>query len=146
MIKTRTNFETNSSSMHSLSLSDSDVFQEIYLLGWEEDGVFYIEGDTQFGCSWEIYDDPASKASYLYIDSGKSQRIKDVIAKHVGVKEVVFKGIDDDTSEWCSYYIDHQSRGLTAKLYNSDDDEEIWKFIMNDSEIRTGSDNWEGPW
>jgi hypothetical protein len=132
--------------MHSLSLSDSNVFNSISMLGHIKNDVLYVEGELEFGWSWEIYDLPCDKASYLYIDSDKSRKIKDIICKYANVKNVFFVGIDDDKNEYPSYYIDHQSQKMTSNILALENDEDIWRFIMNDSEIRTGNDNEEGPW
>lgn len=156
MHKVREGFESNSSSSHTLVIGDISVplIKELSQLGFlDKSGNFVITGNTRFGWEWEIWDCPSDKASYLRIDCDNNDqrvnRLREIIGKNVGVEayRVIFDGIDDDDPDTLySYYIDHQSAGTSAEVFDGDDDA-VWNFIMNPSaKILGGNDNSDGPW
>jgi len=147
MIKIRSTFETNSSSAHTLVISCHEISQSFNDLGYftfdNEEKVFHVSGgEISFGWEWVSHSDAPSKANYLYLD-GNQERVTDVIKKFTQADSVIFNDIAEK-EDW-SAYIDHQSSGTTIQLLQRTD-EEIWQFIMNDSAVRTGNDNTDGPW
>jgi|tagenome__1003787_1003787.scaffolds.fasta_scaffold15557292_1 hypothetical protein len=98
-------FETNSSSTHSISISN-DV-KTLDPLCVDENGVVAIDGQG-FGWEYETYTDAQSKASYAMIyahewsGEKKDEHIRiltDVIKQQTGCKEVVYNYSDQ---EWDS--------------------------------------------
>lgn len=149
MIKIRRTFETNSSSAHTLVISDNDICHSFSDLGHFtfENGkkIFHVSGgDSAFGWNWLVYADAPSKANYLYLD-GNQERLISIIKNFTQADEVMFDDILEENSARYGAYIDHQSRGTSYKVFSMTD-KEIWRFIMNDSAIRTGNDNSDGPW
>ena len=148
--KVRAGFETNSSSAHTLVLDDSDVVPTINVnarLGYiDEKNQLHIVGNTEFGWEWEIWDYPGDKVNYLYLDnrhnSAAVDRLKSVLMKYTGTTDVHFDSIYEPKS---FAYIDHQSEGTSAPVFELDD-EGIWQFIMSTtSAIKGGNDNSDGP-
>ena len=151
MIKVRDGFETNSSSSHSVVISDTDnVFTNVAMLGAIEGDTLHIEGETAFGWDWEIWSMPGDKINYILIDSDDeavTERIVELVKEKTGVKHVDFPSLTTAraANSW-SAYVDHQSIGTSVEV-RSLDDESLWKFIMNpESSFRGGNDNSDGPW
>lgn len=145
MTKVQNNFETNSSSCHSLCIANTDTpFEDLATLGYkDEDGVFYVTGETTFGWQVSLYNDAGSKANYLRIDNEHDKefvdRLRSIIASNIGGDKVVFEGVD--CAKKYDAYIDHQSQGTSFPVTQLSD-EEIWKFIMNpDCSFQTDNDN-----
>jgi hypothetical protein len=115
------NFETNSSSSHSISLDHGT--KEFGCGSWK--GVESIEiMGCEFGWGYEEYNDAYHKASYLLVDNpSEEKRILRIIKNFTGAKEVTFDLGDG--------YIDHQSCGTSENVMESDD--EIRNFIFNDN-------------
>jgi hypothetical protein len=143
-------FETNSSSSHSISISDkndSDLMDNSLIP--DENGNVTLEGG-QFGFGTDDYYDAQSKASYMGIyaiewakdESENFQNILiDVIKKQTGCKEVIFKFSKDyDDENWS--YIDHQSVESEDYHYVFYNPEELRQFIFNKkSYLHTDSDS-----
>jgi hypothetical protein len=137
-------FETNSSSCHSISISeDSDGLMDvIYPNG---DGKIELEGG-EFGWQEEEFNDALTKANYCYIDNFHYQdrldRLVKVISDQTGVKKeniVLNASLDYSTTRNWSY-IDHQSAGTSFEAFESD--EKLRQFIFNPKSIlRTDNDN-----
>lgn len=132
-------FETNSSSCHSISLSNktgqSFLLDTLYP---DENGIITINGG-QFG--WEVaqYNDAYTKASYAatstlyWLDS---EVLIGVIKKQTAAKEVILNISEDYGSEFYSY-IDHESTSTCPK--NAED---LRDFIFNkNSWLYTDNDN-----
>ena len=151
MTKVRDGFETNSSSSHSVVISDSDnVFTDVAYLGQLElDGeTLHVEGETTFGWEWELWSMPGDKLNYILIDNDNDpsvrERLVNLIKEKTGVKYVDFPGVDN--AKEYEAYVDHESRGTSRDVLELDDDD-LWKFIMNpESSFRGGNDNDDGPW
>jgi len=151
MIKVRDGFETNSSSSHSVVISDSDsVFTDLAYLGTLEldGGTLHVEGEIAFGWGWELWSMPGDKLNYILIDNDKDElvreRLVNLIKEKTGVKHVDFPGIDN--AREYNAYVDHQSAGTSREVLELSDDS-LWKFIMNpESAFRGGNDNDNGPW
>lgn len=144
-------FETNSSSSHSITVSDDSSYDLMDLsLVPDQDGVITLNGQS-FGWEWRRYNDAMTKAVYCAVDNGKDEDteeddeknnsyknlIKEVIKEQTGAKKVVFNISDDD-------YIDHQSVGTSYEVRQTK--ESLRNFIFNkNSWLFTGNDNTEAP-
>lgn len=148
MQKIRQNvFETNSSSTHSISISDvnSEDLMEIVTLGFEE--IINLKGG-EFG--WEIasYNDFYTKANYLAVliilysdEYGQyKEMFEEVIKTQTGCKNIVYFLSDDWNSEYQSY-IDHGSEhGIIEEACESS--ETLRQFLFNKkSTLYTDNDN-----
>jgi len=137
-------FETNSSSSHSISISDkndSDLMDNSLIPN--EDGNVILYGGT-FGWEIEDYFDAQTKASYMAIYASEWARdetenfitiLKDTIKKQTGCKDVIFQ-----FEEYSS--IDHQSVEGEDYHYVFYNPEELRQFIFNkESYLHTDNDN-----
>jgi len=135
-------FETNSSSTHSICISEySDGILDT--LGVDDDGVLHLEGG-QFGWEIEDYYDPNTKANYCAIDTVNSPEKRDMLVKvlkdHTGAKEVSFDFSLDDYKHNNWSYIDHQSAGTSFEAFASE--HTLKMFIFNPkSWLHTDNDN-----
>ena len=145
-------FETNSSSTHSISISDVDPNMLMGTLPLV-DGNVVLEGG-RFGWDQETFHDSQSKASYLaiYIQSWvpneeQKQRFKDlfekVIQEQTGCQGIVYNFSTDWNVEGKSWsYIDHQSVENQEYHYLFEDKNLLRNFIFNDnSYLKTDNDN-----
>lgn len=137
-------FETNSSSSHSISVSDDvEKYETLYP---NEDGVLVFEGG-EYGWGYETYNDAESKANYVAtmsqeLGEGRNEEgdeadtplrdlLESVITEHTGITEF----------EYClkDAYIDHQS--VSCKML-SWTPAEMKNFIFNPrSELDIDNDN-----
>lgn len=128
-------FETNSSSCHSITLSnDVCIFDTLYP---NDDGNIILTGG-QFGWEEEEYSDAFTKANYAAVDlfnnEEKRRMFIDVIKEHTGCNDVVFDfSLDWNNDEYS--YIDHQSCGTVSDYCNNK--EELKNFIFNPNSILT---------
>lgn len=123
-------FETNSSSMHSLVISNKDRGYD-YDLPVDENGVLTISFG-EFGWGPEILKEPLEKISYVITDrcsvgsldfdekeALESEIVKEVIdlikSKCPNVKDVK---IQRSGSYWPYGYVDHESQGTSYKDKN----------------------------
>lgn len=133
-------FETNSSSSHSISLSDiSDGIMNT--IKCNNKGIITLVGGD-FGWEYQKYNDPLTKANYCVTDQyhrpDNIEILKEVIKDHTGCKKV---NIELSTNA----YIDHQSRGTTDDIFSLGK-EAIRQFIFNDrAYLFTGNDNDMAP-
>lgn len=120
-------FETNSSSSHSIHISEEVELLDTSLTPNHE-GTVILEGG-QFGWGFDKFEDASTKANYLSIqDSGVDRELLvQAIKEQTSAKEVKFFGVDDYDSQYWSY-IDHQSSGTASEL---DTVEKIKNFIFN---------------
>jgi hypothetical protein len=145
-------FETNSSSTHSISLSDiplnPDVMQTLPI---DENGVVTLSGGD-YGWEIETYRDAISKANYALVyamdwSGDRSEEfqeiLKDVIKEQTGCKDVIFEGGLCDWKEGFDFgYIDHQSVEDNDLHYLFEDKEKLRNFIFNPMSIlETDNDN-----
>lgn len=126
-------FETNSSSTHSLSISDNSDYQTISL---NEDNNIVISGIFQFGWGYEELYDFEEKMAYYYLsnqnDEDAIDKLIEVVREETGADDVIFY-IDEDIS-----YIDHQSYDTAHNMTYED----IKNFIFNpNSYIILDNDN-----
>jgi len=135
-------FETNSSSMHSISVGSGILNDTIHL---DADGNITLIGG-EFGWGYETYNDAFTKANYLAVDVGRDpedsrlERLKKIIKEFTGANEVIVN-ISYEYSSNNSSYIDHQSVGTGANIFNESDDE-IRQFLFNrSSELVIDNDN-----
>lgn len=139
-------FETNSSSTHSLSISNSTPEMYDTILPDSEGKIILTGG--QFGWEWERYNDSLVKANYLAVTVFNREKEKaeliEVLKNHTGAKEVVFNfNIKDyDGVNWS--YIDHDSEFVGLQAFTSS--ETLKEFIFSpQSWLFTGNDNDEAP-
>jgi hypothetical protein len=129
-------FETNSSSSHSISISEDDKnFLLDYMIP-DDTGTIELVGG-EFGWEWERYTDAETKANYFALDNFNDrealQDLADIITEQTGAKRVLLN---------ISGYIDHQSVGTTRCLSKA----QIKNFIFNKKSILyTGNDNSDAP-
>ena len=126
-------FETNSSSTHSLSISDNSDYQTISL---NKDNNIVISGIFQFGWGYEALYDFEEKMAYYYLSNREDEeaidKLIEVVREETGAKDVIFH-IDDNIS-----YIDHQSYDTAHNMTYED----IKNFIFNpNSHIILDNDN-----
>jgi len=137
-------FETNSSSCHSISISEDSggLLDVIYP---NNDGIIELEGG-EFGWQEEEFDDALTKANYCYIDNfnnpDRLDRLVKVISDQTGVKKeniVLCATLEySSTKNWS--YVDHQSAGTSSEAFESD--EKLRQFIFNPRSIlKTDNDN-----
>ena len=149
-------FETNSSSTHSLTVANKPSYTTLYP---NKAGELRFTDPPGFGWSWDTYEDPTSKAWYLYIylrdwvNGGANQGYDKKYDKEIATRsqftgealeklellEKVIKdqtGADtiiwDDTSDYSSPegYIDHQSAESGLNGNIEFDDEECIKDFV----------------
>lgn len=140
-------FETNSSSVHSISLSNEvDQYDTLYP---DSNGTFTFEGG-EFGWEWEDYSTAYTKANYVVTflehlgslepddsESGTYQPFKELFEKVV--KDHVNCEIEYDVGKYA--HIDHQSMDIAWELVDYTY-EELKNFIFNPKSILyTGNDN-----
>lgn len=140
-------FETNSSSAHSISLSQEDIVIDSLPIDWN--GTIRLNGD-EFGWEFERYNDAYTKANYMRVYTeycgDKEQEFKNklikVIKEQTGAKEVILGESND--KYYPHGYIDHQSIEDNDYHYLFDDESVLKNFIFNkNSWLFTGNDNSE---
>ena len=125
-------FETNSSSTHSITISNSNNASNSTLATIlpDENGTIYLTGGL-FGWEYEKYNSALTKANYCAIACDhydtkypNKEMLIEVVKKQTGAKEVIFN-IDNNS------YIDHQSieSGILEKVFKSK--ENLRNFIFN---------------
>jgi hypothetical protein len=132
-------FETNSSSTHSIAISDKDCVLDTLSV---TDGVCTI-CSGEFGWEIETYYDAASKSSYCltwakeYGDDTHEDMLKRVISSQMGGVQVEFEP-SGGLYDWG--YIDHQSSDVCKEAFGSD--VSLRNFIFNpNSVLVTDNDN-----
>jgi len=131
-------FETNSSSTHSLVISNSVTVLET--LPVDSNGNLDIYG-MDFGWGPERYNDAASKLSYCFLDSQGNNDMTDLLKESViEYLNSVFIPCKNITFHENDGYIDHQSCGTSHEVFHSKKD--IINFIFNrDCELIIDNDN-----
>jgi hypothetical protein len=136
-------FETNSSSTHSITISEGVLNDEMLdTIIPNEDGVITLTGG-EFGWEVEEYNDALTKANYCAIDNAydeeKMEMLNQVIEEQTGARLVVHE-FDDNWGSPNWSYIDHQSRGTSDEAFESK--EVLRQFIFNKNSILyTDNDN-----
>lgn len=148
-------FETNSSSMHSISYTNGDYSYELISEGGDEDDVLYISLG-EYGWEWVTYDEPTDRLRYLltnlacteglnqygYSDSDDKEEFEnldefrdvvDAVVSHTSYKDVKIKSLVG--------YVDHQSSMSVRSLLEEAGVSTIADFIFGPVRIRTGNDN-----
>lgn len=133
-------FETNSSSTHSITISESGDLTDKLLV---ENGVCEIY-PGEFGWDVEEYNDATTKASYCltwakeYGSEKHEEMLKEAIKEHTGAETVEFVPAVSEYYQWG--YIDHQSSDVCQKAFGSR--EALKNFIFNHkSWLSTDNDN-----
>ncbi len=135
-------FETNSSSMHSISIGEGKLNDTI---GLDSDGKITLVGG-EFGWGREEYNDAYTKANYLAVDAFNNEelmeRLKRIIMEYTGATEVI---IDFTTEDWSAKnhsYIDHQSNGTGNDVLRGTDDQIKQFLFCTNSELIIDNDNY----
>lgn len=142
-------FESNSSSSHSIFISNTIKDGLMDTIVPDSDGNIHIRGD-EFGWEQADYNDAYTKVSYLSLDvTNMSQTRRDKINTLLNEEETplmmltrIIKEQTGATSVTYDFdgYIDHQSHGTTEEAFRSD--EALRNFIFNpESVLTTDNDN-----
>lgn len=147
-VRIRAYFETNSSSSHSLVLVTGNALRSLNDLGTYtliNDEIHFLvnEGDYEFGWTITVYNDPPTKATFLYLSASDElrERLLRIIAHYTRADHVAFHREVNTEG-----YIDHQSQRVGVDFMMQHSDEDIWELIMGDSVLRCGNDNEFLPW
>ena len=112
-------FETNSSSTHSISISNEVELLDSITPG---DGGYIVLTGGEFGWAWVRFNDAFTKANYCAVDQkSNEENIKmliEVIKEQTGAKDVILNFTDSyDGPNWS--YIDHDSAGTSHKVFEN---------------------------
>ncbi len=140
-------FETNSSSCHSISIGESDVYDSVIP---DENGDIILE-PMEFGWEQERYNDPYTKMVYMWIyindwsgwnEDEFMETFQRVVCGHTGASSVIMVA-DENAPEWRrSGYIDHQSVESNDYHHLFYDDNLLKQFLFDsDSWLVTDNDN-----
>lgn len=125
-------FETNSSSMHSITIADSDGL----ITPRTQGGTYTLQCDMEFGWYENRYTDWETKAIYCAISSEDDDNKLDMLT------EVLKTGlnVDDIHYDFDGGHIDHMSLDVIDDAFMSES--ELRNFIFNPlSELVTDNDN-----
>jgi hypothetical protein len=88
-------FESNSSSSHTIFISEEVLLLDTSLLP-NEDGDLILDGG-EFGWEWERYNDAWTKANYAAISSSGVDRnmLEEVLKEQTGAKKIIFNFSED---------------------------------------------------
>lgn len=129
-------FETNSSSSHSITISDEnsvELMDIIYPNSVNEDIIILHGGE--FGWEWEKYNDALTKANYCAQAEIDQPMLMDVIREQTGYSIAIL--LNDG-------YIDHNSSHVATEAFKSP--ETLRQFIFNKKSILyLGNDNGVTP-
>lgn len=130
-------FETNSSSVHTLSVSRQGIEPSKFVL--DEEGYLHTDFGT-FGKNYDIFDSQYDKLSYLITlcyycagfeiesirESYQFKYIEDAMKKHTGCLGIIIDGLKEPE-------IDHQSQPYDGNIdiINIYDEDEIINFVFN---------------
>lgn len=143
-------WESNSSSMHSVSISKSDSKGSLYP---NDDG--YVEVNSgEYGWGYEVLSTPREKLEYLvmmelegtsatneeeFIESDGFKEIEDTVKEIVDCKGIILEGFrmrmeSYGEHSWLDHegYIDHQSQCGSAKAFLEEYGLSIEEFLTND--------------
>ena len=121
----RSVFESNSSSMHSISIIGGDRMNKF--LPVSDDGKVHIQYG-EFGWGYNVLKTPSQKTSYLITDQRESHDlIKQAVKDYAGLELVIE---EKPSNFYPEGYVDHQSSGTSSKYCR--DVETIKDFIFND--------------
>jgi hypothetical protein len=128
----RNNFETNSSSSHSISIAPGNLDQTIFP---DEEGKIVLKGG-QFGWGPYEIEDALTKANYCVVafinDEGYLEMLKEVIIEHTKCEEVeIVADLDYNSKYWSC--IDHQSSGTAQSVIYSKED--LKNLIFNSNSV-----------
>ena len=152
-------FETNSSSSHSLTLSQGDLVALPFDKGTLRSGIAEVRV-ADYGWEWARYYNLANKLSYLltqitggngldHAEEDAAQKTRDMIAAEPRLEQLR-RIVKDYTGCELRFmpstgYIDHDSEGLGMGLFQ--DEAELRGLLFGaDSYIETSNDNTEAPW
>lgn len=131
-------FETNSSSTHSITISNEGPLINDGSIEPDENGIVWLYGG-QFGWGYDVFKDNLTKANYCatwigiysyYDDNDRFEKLEKAI-KSV-IEDCLMVKIDINSEDYSSY-IDHQSIDeLPDNLYSTSD---YINFIFNPNSV-----------
>ncbi len=150
-------FETNSSSSHSLTLSQSDLVPQPFATDVLRAGVVMV-GKAEYGWEWHRYYSAVNKLSYLLtqvaqyddVPEGDPERVTELmIDAHPQLRSLVdavreHTGVELRFTPGSTGYIDHDSVGVGSELLG--DSEALRQFLFSDAYVETGNDNTGPGW
>lgn len=125
-------FETNSSSCHSISISNTvDLYETIVP---NDNGQIIFNGG-EFGWGYQEYNDAKTKANYVAVslklyEADGLETFEKIIKEHTGADEIIYNFSEDGSTNWS--YIDHQS---TQQLFDYSDYDSLKNFIFNPESV-----------
>ncbi len=137
-------FETNSSSSHSITISNisDDGLMDLSLIP-DENGNIVLNGG-EFGWQWERFNDALTKANYCAVDGRNNELLREVICEQTGAKDVIFNFTTTDYTSNNHSYIDHDSEGVSYEAVSSK--ENLRQFIFNKTSwLFLGNNNESSP-
>ena len=125
-------FETNSSSMHSITIGSKGAL--MHILHLDDDGItLTIDCEYDFGWGDESYTDAKAKAAYCVLDNISPNLIEIALKEQTGAKVIHY--VNENNG-----YIDHQSVGTAQEELTSV--AQVKNFIFNpNSELVISNDN-----
>lgn len=143
-------FETNSSSIHAICISNETPF---------DFPSFIYFGRGEYGWEWEKYDWEDDKANYLYEclidlyydwtndDDTKLMKVCDQIKQDLASYGIGCKFEEFDRDSLFAGYVDHGGENRELVEYLLSNSENLIRYLFNsDSYILTGNDNdWYEP-
>jgi len=156
-------FETNSSSSHSVTVTNDEIVETGLSKDTLRKGVIEVRPHG-FGWEWKRYYTPEEKIGYLlaqrcadFISSSPegedcADRLKDrfdqarelleAVEEVSGCRVAVYPPEDQDYGD--SVYVDHESHGVGYELFGSR--KRLAHFVLSKSSyVQTGNDNGAGP-
>lgn len=141
-------FETNSSSMHSFTISEAPELNVITPKDWVIEIQF-----GEFGWGYDTYNDPETMMSYIatylfnktdpfvpdivegkYVwNNEEIKKFESIIKDQTGATTIIYRLGDKYNPFW---YIDHQSRGIADKAR-----EDCFNFIFKKTTLIIDNDN-----
>lgn len=155
-------FETNSSSSHSLTLSNNDFPDQLsYSASDIATGELHVAA-REFGWEWCRYHLLVNKLAYFLADQATHvpctaaemtandfpediKRVLNVLETHLGVTIVVAPQYDSYSSGYSMGSVDHESVGTASSLVSGSDADVIRFFTQRESYVETGNDNSSAP-
>ena len=151
-------FETNSSSSHSLTLTQGDLVSSPFDADTMRKGLVEV-GMNEYGWEWHRYYTARNKLSYLLtqvlrsdqaVPEGDHEEVTRALCEKHPELAMLVRVVKDHTGcdlrfiAGSSGYIDHESDGEGMHLFRSE--EELKHFLFTESSyVQTGNDNDPAP-
>lgn len=151
-------FETNSSSSHSLTLSQSELSSMPFSKEVLKAGTIQLQ-KNEYGWEWQRYYAAAEKLNYLLTqlfqedipDAGSPEEVTRELREQNPRFEQLCRVVKDHTgvevrvTPGSTGYIDHESVGVGLELFKDGDDMPLKQFLFSDAYVETGNDNDSAP-